>query len=287
MTEICFEFGLDDSLTAMEAESLDRESMYRPLPGPGERPLEGKVAVVTGASSGIGEATARAFAAQGAKVTLAARRGEELERVAADIEAEGGEALAVPTDMLSFDQVEAMVAAAIERFGDLDIAFNNVGTGPPEIPLDQHTHESWMDQVVGNMNATFYALRHEIPSMKRKGGGAIVNTSSIFGVVGAPLVAPYVAAKHGVVGLTKAAALELAPDNIRVNAIAPAVVDTPMYRNNMGATPEGREALRQLHPLKRVSVPAEAAALVAYLAGDHAGFVTGTTVTFDGGWAAQ
>ncbi|GAA1214861.1 hypothetical protein GCM10009608_59700 [Pseudonocardia alaniniphila] len=183
--------------------------------------LSGKVALVTGASSGIGEASAKALAAQGARVVLAARREKELERVAEEIEDSGGEALVVRADMFVVEDVVNAVRTAEKRFGGLDVAFNNAGIPGLTVPIAERTVESWRADIEGILTSTFVAMRHEIPAILRRGGGTIINNASVLSVVGSSGgVSSYVAGKRGVLGLTRAAALELAPQGLRVNAIA-------------------------------------------------------------------
>lgn len=250
--------------------------------------LQGKVALVTGASSGIGEAAAQALAAQGASVVLAARRQEELDRVAGGITAAGGAAITVRTDVTVDDDVAAAVRAAEEHFGGLDIAFNNAGAmGTMGLVADQKP-EVWAGDVNTVLTSVFLSMRHEIAAMQRRGGGTIVNNASQLGVVGFGAgISSYVAGKHGVIGLTKAAALEYARQNIRVNALALASVDTPMYRSSVGGSQEMTDLFVGLHPLGRIATAQEAASAVAYLAGDEAGFFTGSVLVMDGGWTAQ
>jgi NAD(P)-dependent dehydrogenase (short-subunit alcohol dehydrogenase family) len=250
--------------------------------------LRGKVALVTGASSGIGEAAAKALAAQGASVVLAARRQDELDRVAGEITGAGGAALAVRTDVTVDQDVAAAVSAAEEHFGGLDVAFNNAGAlGTAGLVADQDP-KIWAEDLDRVLTSVFLSMRHEIPAMLRRGGGAIVNNASQLGVVGFGAgISSYVAGKHGVIGLTKAAALEYARRNIRVNALALASVDTPMYRSSVGGSPEMTEMFVGLHPLGRIAGAEEAASAVAYLAGDEAGFFTGSVLVMDGGWTAQ
>jgi NAD(P)-dependent dehydrogenase (short-subunit alcohol dehydrogenase family) len=258
-----------------------------PNPSSAER-LSGKVALVTGASTGIGEASAKALAAQGARVVLAARREKELGRVAGEIEDAGGAALAVRTDVLVEEDVANAVRAAEEHFGGLDVAFNNAGSPGATAPITERTVDSWRTDIEEILTSVFLSIRHEVPAILRRGGGAIINNASVLSVVGTTGgVSSYVAGKHGVLGLTRAAALELAPQNVRVNAIALGSVDTPMYRSVVGANPEIGRTYRAAHPLQRIASPHEAASLVAYLAGDDASFITGAVLNMDGGWTAQ
>ncbi|MGM1065109.1 SDR family NAD(P)-dependent oxidoreductase [Saccharothrix sp. Mg75] len=250
--------------------------------------LHGKVALVTGASSGIGEAAAKVLAAQGARVVLAARRTDELDRVAKEIEEAGGAAVAVRADVQVDDDLARAVHAAREHFGGLDIAFNNAGSlGTPGMVADQ-TPDTWSATIATVLTSTFLSMRHEIPAMLERGGGTIVNNASQLGLVGLGMgVSPYVAGKHGVIGLTKAAALEYAPRNIRVNALALASVDTPMYRGSVGGDEEMAGLFRSMHPLGRIATAEEAASAVAYLAADEAAFFTGSVLVMDGGWTAR
>jgi NAD(P)-dependent dehydrogenase (short-subunit alcohol dehydrogenase family) len=250
--------------------------------------LHGKVALVTGASSGIGEAAAKALAAQGARVVLAARRQAELDRVAEKITAAGGSALAVRTDVTVDEEIAAAVRAAEEHFGGLDIAFNNAGSLGTVGMVAEQKPETWATDLSTVLTSVFLCMHHEIPALQRRGGGAIVNNASQLGVVGFSAgVSSYVAGKHGVIGLTKAAALEYATQNIRVNALALATVDTPMYRSSVGESQEMVDMFTSLHPLGRIATPEEAASAVAYLAGDEAGFFTGSVLVMDGGWTAR
>jgi NAD(P)-dependent dehydrogenase (short-subunit alcohol dehydrogenase family) len=250
--------------------------------------LSGKVALVTGASAGIGEAAAKALAAQGARVVLAARRRKELERVAAEIADAGGEAAPVPTDALSDEDLAAAVGVAEERFGGLDIAFNCAGVTGTLAPIADRTPESWRADIDAILGTVFYSMRNEIPAMVRRGGGVIINNGSVYGLIGSGQTASaYVAAKHGVHGLTRDAALELAPHNVRVNAIAFGTVLTSMIENLIAELPGFEEASRAAQPIGRFATPAEAGALVAYLAGDDASFFTGAVITMDGGWTAH
>ncbi|MEU0845863.1 SDR family oxidoreductase [Streptomyces sp. NPDC005962] len=250
--------------------------------------LHGKAALVTGASSGIGEAAAKALAAQGASVVLAARRQEELYRVAGEITEAGGTAIAVRTDVTSDQDLAAAVGAAEEHFGGLDIAFNNAGAMGSMGLVAEQQPKAWAEDINNVLTSVFLSMRQEIPAMLRRGGGTIVNNASQLGVVGFGAgISSYVAGKHGVIGLTKAAALEYAHRNIRVNALALATVDTPMYRASVNGSQEMADMFTGLHPLGRIGTAQEAASAVAYLAGDEAGFFTGSVLVMDGGWTAQ
>ena len=255
--------------------------------GDAARRLGGKVALVTGASSGIGEATAKALARQGARVVLAARREKELERVAGEIENAGGTALAVRTDVLVEDDVATAVRVAEEQFGGLDVAFNNAGAWGASVPIVKLGSDAWRATIDENLTSVFLCIRHEALAMLRRGGGAIINNISALGIVGSDEgMSSYIAAKHGVVGLTRAAALELAPQNVRVNAIALGTVETPMIWAGREFAPEVCGRFLAAHPLGRSATPDEPASLVAYLAGDDAGFITGAVIPMDAGYSA-
>ncbi|ACM25235.1 SDR family oxidoreductase [Agrobacterium rhizogenes] len=245
--------------------------------------LNGKVAIVTGASSGIGRATAKLFAAEGAKVIVGARRGAELEILVADIKATGGDAAALAGDVRSEDYHKALVALAVERYGRLDIAFNNAGT-LGEAGLSTEVSEAGFAEALAiNLTASFLAAKHQIGEMIKHGGGSVIFTSTFVGhTVGFPGVAAYAASKSGLIGLTQTLAAEFGPQNVRVNAILPGAVDTDMYRE-MNDTPDKQAFVTNLHALKRVSRPEEIARSVLYLASDDASFVTGTASLVDGG----
>jgi NAD(P)-dependent dehydrogenase (short-subunit alcohol dehydrogenase family) len=245
--------------------------------------LAGKVAIVTGASSGIGRETAKLFAAEGAKVVVGARRQAELDSLVAEIQAKGGQAAALAGDVQSEDYAKALVALAVKQFGKLDIAFNNAGTIGPAGPTTGIEEKAWNEALAVNLTSAFLGAKHQIPELLKQGGGSIIFTSTFVGHTTAfPGVAAYAASKSGLIGLTQALAAEYGPQNIRVNAVLPGAVDTPMYQavNN---TPEQQAWLTNLHALKRVGKPAELARSVLYLASDDAAFVTGTAQLVDGG----
>jgi NAD(P)-dependent dehydrogenase (short-subunit alcohol dehydrogenase family) len=245
--------------------------------------LKDKIAIVTGASSGIGRETARLFAAEGAKLVVGARRKEELDRLVAEIEAAGGEAVALAGDVKSEDYAKKLVARAVETFGGLDIAFNNAGTIGEAGPSTQVSEAGWNDALATNLTSAFLGAKHQIAEMQKRGKGSVIFTSTFVGYTFAfPGVAAYAASKSGLVGLTQALAAEFGPSNIRVNAVLPGAVDTPMYRD-MNNTPEARSGVTNLHALKRVATPEELARSVLYLASDDASFVTGTAMLVDGG----
>ena len=245
--------------------------------------LSGKVAIITGASSGIGRATALLFAAEGAKLVLAARRGAELDHLAAAISAEGGDATAIAGDVRSEEYAEKLVAVAVERFGRLDIAFNNAGTLGEGGPSTGISEAGWSDTLAINLTGSFLGAKHQIAQMVKHGAGSVIFTSTFVGYSFAfPGVAAYAASKSGLIGLTQALAAEFGPQGIRVNAILPGAVDTAMYRE-MNDTPESQAFITNLHALKRVATPEDLARSVLYLASDDAAFVTGTAMLVDGG----
>jgi NAD(P)-dependent dehydrogenase (short-subunit alcohol dehydrogenase family) len=236
----------------------------------------------------MGRAAALALAREGARVVVAARRETEGQDVVREIEGSGGEAVFVATDVTREGEVKNLISGALDAYGRLDVAFNNAGGGRSFGLLADQTGEGWRGEVDLNLTSVFFSMKHEIPAMLENGGGVIVNNASQLGLVGiGGGVAPYVAAKHGVIGLTKAAALEYAQQGVRVNAIAPAGVDTPLFRSTMGATEEGAAMIRGLHPVNRIASPEEVASFVLYLASDDAAFFTGAALAMDGGWTAQ
>ncbi|QPL40769.1 SDR family oxidoreductase [Erythrobacter sp. A30-3] len=246
----------------------------------------GKVALVTGASSGIGEATARLFAERGATVVLAARREEAMAALATEIVSAGGDASFVRTDVSDAGQVETMVAHAIENHGRLDIAVNNAGIGAEVYPVID-TPDEWWDRVQNtNLRGNFLCLKHEARAMLAAGnGGAIINVGSVNSFLGCPGAAAYSASKAGQIGLTTSASAELAELGIRVNLMCPGVTDTPLHheiKGNLG--PEAFEAVRQGIHQRRFGHPIEIARAIAFLASDEASFITGTTLTADGGF---
>jgi NAD(P)-dependent dehydrogenase (short-subunit alcohol dehydrogenase family) len=245
--------------------------------------LSGKVAIVTGASSGIGRVTAKLFAKEGAKVVLAARRAAELETLAAEIARDGGEAAWLAGDVQSEDYARAVVALAIERFGRLDIAFNNAGTLGEMGPTTGISEAGWSATLATNLTSAFLGAKHQIPEIAKQGGGSIIFTSTFVGYSFAfPGTAAYAASKAGLIGLTQALAAEFGPQGVRVNAILPGAVDTDMYRG-MNDTAESQSFITNLHALKRIALPEEIARSVLYLASDDSSFVTGTASLLDGG----
>lgn len=248
----------------------------------GERPiLEGRVAIITGASRGIGAATSRAFAAAGAAVALAARDEAALARLADQLLAGGGRAIAVPTDVADPASVERLVDRTVGAFGRLDLAFNNAaGGGQGPTPLADLPVDAYDSAIAITLRGVFLSMRYEIPAMLEAGGGAIVNMSSTAGLEGVGGLAGYVSAKHGVIGLTKTAALDYADRNLRVNALAPG----PILTDNLERAGEDAQRLAALAmPMRRIGRPEEVAAAVVWLCSDQAAFITGATLPIDGG----
>jgi NAD(P)-dependent dehydrogenase (short-subunit alcohol dehydrogenase family) len=245
-------------------------------------PFEGKVAIVTGGGSGIGAAIAMQLARQGARVVVADRDAEGLEAVTGEI---GRSALPYEINVADALEVEAMVAYAERECGGLHLAVNNAGIGGPSAPTGEYPLDGWRQVIDVNLNSVFFCLRYQIPAMLRSGGGAIVNMSSILGSVGFANAPAYVTAKHGLVGLTKAAAMEYARHAIRVNAVGPGFIDTPMLSKNLDRA--RLEQMAGLHPIGRLGRADEVAALTCFLLSDAASFITGSYHLVDGGYVAQ
>jgi NAD(P)-dependent dehydrogenase (short-subunit alcohol dehydrogenase family) len=243
--------------------------------------LDGRVAIVTGASRGIGAVTARAFAAAGAAVVLAARSADALREVEHEISATGAEAVAVPTDVTDANAVEHLVDATVTRFGRLDFALNNAaGGGQAPTPMVDLPIDAYDSAIAATLRSVFVSLKFEIAAMLANGGGSIVNMASTAGLEGVGGLAGYVSAKHGVIGLTKTAALEYAARNVRVNAVAPGPILTD---NLQRAGPEMQRRAGAAVAMQRVGTPEEVADVVVWLCSPQSSFVTGVTVPIDGG----
>lgn len=244
-----------------------------------------KVAIVTGGASGIGAAVAKTLADGGAKVVVADLNADAAKSTADALTKAGGTAAGFAVDVADAAQVEAMVEFARKTYGGLHLAVNNAGIGGASALTGEYPVDSWHKVININLNGVFYGLRYEIPAIQASGGGSIVNVASILGSVGFANSSAYVAAKHGVVGLTKNAAIEYAKLGVRVNSIGPGFIDTPMLSNNL--TPEALKSIANLHPVGRLGTSEEVSALTAFLLSDEASFITGSYHLVDGGYTAQ
>jgi NAD(P)-dependent dehydrogenase (short-subunit alcohol dehydrogenase family) len=248
--------------------------------------LRGKVAIVTGGTSGIGRDTAVLFAKAGAKVVVAGRREVEGKETIDLIRAAGGDGLLVKTDVSRAADVRALVQKTVEKFGRLDVAFNNAGIEGSWSPIAEQSEEDWDSTIDINLKGVWLCLKYEIQQMlKQGGGGAIVNMASVAGFIGSAGAATYCASKHGVMALTKSAALETARSGIRVNVVCPAVIETPMGERLWGA-PEAKKFALGLHPIGRFGKPEEIADAVVWMCSDGASFMTGQSLVLDGGFLA-
>ena len=246
--------------------------------------LEGKVAIITGAGSGIGKAAAELFAKEGAKVVVSDINEANGKSAVDEITKNGGEAFFIKADSSKPEDNEALIKQTVEKYGALDIAVNNAGIGGPLAMTGEYPIDGWQKVIGINLSGVFYGLRYQIPAMLEK-GGSIVNIASILGSAGTKLSPAYVAAKHGVLGLTKAAALEYADKNIRINSVGPGYIKTPLVMNSLDKN--ALDALVGLHPMGRLGESEEIAELILWLASPKSSFVTGSYYPADGGYLAQ
>jgi NAD(P)-dependent dehydrogenase (short-subunit alcohol dehydrogenase family) len=246
--------------------------------------LHDRAALIIGASRGIGASAAEALVAAGARVVLASRDVDALERLAIDLKSRGGDVRIKPTDITDSAQVADAVSFTMHSFGGLDIAVNNAGASAKPVRLADMSDEAFDRIMQINLRGVFVAMKHEIRAMLTRGGGAIVNTASIGGLVALPQMAAYTASKHALVGITKVAALDYAKDGIRVNVVAPGTVMTQMLRSGAAATPEGEARLKAVTPMGRIAEPEEVAGAIAWLCSDAASYITGVALPIDGGY---
>jgi len=249
-----------------------------------EQLLKNKVAIITGAASGIGKSTALLFAKNGAKIVVADINPDG-KAFAEKLTSEGTEALFIKTDTSSADDAKKVAEQTVKEFGKLDIAVNNAGIGGASAPIGDYPIDSWDKTISINLSGIFYGMKHQIQAMLKNGGGKIVNMASILGQVGFATSCAYVAAKHGVIGLTKNAALEYAKEGINTNAICPGFIETPLLEDNLSK--EQMEQIAKLHPQGRLGKPDEIAELALWLSSEKSSFVNGAYYTIDGGYVAQ
>ena len=249
--------------------------------------FEGKVALVTGGASGIGRTTALAFAREGAKVVIADIDVEGGEETAKMIRDAGGEAIFVMTDVRIADEVKNMVDKAVEAFGRLDIAFNNAGINEDAVSISRCAEDSWERMIGTNLTGVFLCMKYELPKLRKSGGGSIVNTASVMGLVGDGSHPGYSGSKHGVVGLTRTAAIVYAQAGIRINVVCPGPTFTPMISRLTDGNPEVERLLLSNIPMNRMAKPEEIALAVLFLCSDDASYITGHALAVDGGWVAR
>jgi len=247
--------------------------------------FENKVAIITGGGSGIGKAISLLYASEGAKIVVSDVNEQGGNETVSEIKAKGGDAIFVKADTSKPDDSKNVVEQAVKQFGGLHIAVNNAGIGGPLMPVGEYPLDGWDKTIAINLSGVFYGMRYQIPAMLASGGGSIVNVASILGKVGTPNSAAYVASKHGVIGLTEAAALEYANRNIRINSIGPGYILTPLLINTLDDA--AMKALVGLHPMGRLGASEEVAELALWLNSDKASFVTGGYYNVDGGYLAQ
>ena len=249
--------------------------------------LDGKIALITGAGSGIGRASALTFAREGAKVAVADKLVDGGRETVRMVEAAGGTASFIEVDVSDAASVEAMVNATVETYGRIDCAYNNAGIEGQVAPTDSYADDMFDRVIAVNLTGVWLCMKYEIPRLLEQGGGAIVNTASGAGLIGVAGLSAYVASKHGVIGLTKTAALEYAKSGIRVNAVCPGLIQTPMVERLTADQPQLGEALVAMEPVGRTGRPEEIAESVVWLCSDAASFVTGHAISVDGGFVAQ
>ena len=249
--------------------------------------LDGKITLITGAGSGIGRATALAFAREGATVVVSdvvVDGGEETVQL---IQAAGGAARFLKVDVSQSAEVEGLISQVVETYGRLDCAYNNAGVGGENVLTAEVSEEGWDRTMAVNLKGVWLCMKYEILQMLKQGGGSIVNTSSAYGLVGGYRLPDYIASKHGVVGITRAAALEYAQSGIRVNCVCPGAIETPMVTSLTEGKPEMLDKIAEMEPVGRMGQPQEIAESVVWLSSDAASFVTGHAMSADGGWLAQ
>lgn len=249
--------------------------------------LEGKAALVTGASSGIGRAAAVLFAREGARVIVSDINVSGGEETVAAIQKQGGEARFIRCDISKPAEVEALIRGAVETLGRLDCAVNNAGVSGVMVPTVDYPEDDWDRVIATNLKGVWLCMKQELQQMLKQGGGSIVNTASVAGLVGVPMTSAYVAAKHGVVGLTKTVALEYAKANIRINVVCPGVVRTPMLMDTTRENPQMEAALLAAEPVGRMAEPEEIAEALVWLCSGAASFITGAALPVDGGIVAR